>query len=148
MPRLVAAVDAEDDLIRRYVVWWYAYDSERHERRNQVVTAVDNKREFEFLITSLSAELQGRRAAGEAIDPREHYSGTVFEPGHLGRQKNKHLLKRAMKEAQKHGTPIPGALLELPSGAGVVRAEPLNGTEGDAEAPERHRRDVGGGTSA
>jgi hypothetical protein len=103
----MAAVDPDDDTIRRYVVWWYAHDPQRHERRNQVVTAVDNKREFMLLISSRNEDLQRRRAAGEAVDPREHYSGTVREPGHLRRQKKGHLLKNAMKEAQKHGTPNP-----------------------------------------
>lgn len=134
MQPVVGAVDLGNDLIRRYVVWWYAYDPERHQRRNQVVAAVDKKREFMRLINSLNEDLQRRRAAGESVDPREHYGGVVLEPGHLARAKNGHLLKSAMKRAQKYGTPIPEALFALPSDIGVLRAVRVDHTDGEAEA--------------
>jgi hypothetical protein len=60
-------VDADDDSIRRYVVWRYAYHPHRHQRRHQVVAAFDNEREFERLIDTLADELRRRRVAGDVV---------------------------------------------------------------------------------
>jgi hypothetical protein len=81
----VAVVDSNDDLIRRYVVRSYAYDPERHERRHQVVAAFDNEQELMALINARQEELERRRAAAEVLDPLEHYSGVVLEPGYRSR---------------------------------------------------------------
>jgi hypothetical protein len=78
----------EDDDRRRFVLRRYAFDPLRHERRHIVVAVVDDRREFETLFDRLNDELQRRRASSEAVDPREHISGHVMEPGHLLRSAN------------------------------------------------------------
>ena len=110
----------EDDDRRRFVVRRYAFDPLRHERRHTVVAVVDNRREFEQRIARLSDELQRRRASGEDVDPREHISGHVMEPGHLARSANGHLLRRAVE----HGV-LPARLqfLELPSNMSRLRGD-------------------------
>ena len=114
----MGTVDFDDDDIRRFVVRRYAYDPERRERRHCVVAVVDNRREFERLFDVLDDELQRRREAGEEVDPREHLSGIVMEPGYLQRQRNAHFLKRALK----HGVWSPAfAELDLPSSVGLFR---------------------------
>ena len=65
-------VNADDDDITHYVLYLYAYDPRRRERRHQVITAVDTEREFQELFDARVAELRQRRAAGDDIDPREH----------------------------------------------------------------------------
>jgi hypothetical protein len=92
----MAAVDPDDDEIQRYVVRRYAHDPQRHERRHQVVAAFDNEREFRRLLDRLAGDLQGRRDAGEPIDPLEHYTGLMLEPGYRRRQRDGHLLKKAI----------------------------------------------------
>jgi hypothetical protein len=116
----MAEVAYEDDDRRRFVLCRYAFDPLRHERRHIVVAVVDDQREFETLFSQLNDDLQGRRAAGEAIDPREHISGHVMEPGHLARSANGHLVRRAVE----HGV-FPASLvsLDLPSNIGVLRAD-------------------------
>jgi hypothetical protein len=117
----VAAVDPEDDDIRRYVVRRYAHDPERRERRHLVVAAFDNEREFVRLINKLHRDLQRRRAAGEAVDRSEHYSGVMLEPGYRRRQQNAHLVRRAIQ----HGATISDELLErldLPSNVAILRS--------------------------
>ncbi|MDT7550186.1 MAG: hypothetical protein QOE84_2580 [Actinomycetota bacterium] len=110
----------EDDDRRRFVLRRYAFDPLRHERRDTVVAVVDNRREFERLFNRLSEELQRRRAAGEDVDPREHISGIVMEPGHLARAANGHLVRRAVE----HGV-LPARLqsLELPSNIALLRSD-------------------------
>ena len=113
-------VDPDNDDIRRYVVRRYAYDLQRRERRHQVVAAFDNKREFQALFDEASAQLSRDRAAGNATDPREHYSGVVLEPGDRRRQQNGRLIRKAIARGVN-----PDALLddlELPSNVGILRA--------------------------
>jgi hypothetical protein len=113
-------VPYEDDDRWRFVLRRYAFDPLRHERRHSVVAVEDNRREFEKLFDRLGEELQRRRAAGEDVDPREHISGIVMEPGHLARSANGHLVRRAVE----HGV-LPARLqsLELPSNMAVFRAD-------------------------
>ena len=108
----MAAVDPDDDEIRRYVVHWYAYEPQRHERRHQVIAAVDNKREYRALLKDAETQLRRRRAAGEQIDACEHISGVIMEPGYRRLQQNARLLRRAVQ----HGADIDELLgqLELP----------------------------------
>jgi hypothetical protein len=116
----VATVDRDDDGIRRYVVRRYARDPQRHERRHQVVAAFDNKREFRRLLDRLARDLQHRRDAGEPIDAAEHYTGVLLEPGHVRRQRDGHLLKRAIA----HGVSLSDQQLErldLPSNMALLR---------------------------
>ncbi len=43
----MARVDPDDDSIRRFVIYRYAYDPVRRERRHQLVAAYDDVAEFE-----------------------------------------------------------------------------------------------------
>lgn len=112
-------VSYEEDDAQRFVVRHYAFDPLRHERRHIVVAVVDNRREFETICDRLNADLQRRRASGETVDPREHISGVVMEPGHLARSANGHLVRRAIARGV-----FPARLrsLELPRNMGVVQA--------------------------
>ena len=93
----MAAVDPADDSIQRYVVRYYRYDPDRHERRHVVVAAFDNQSEFEACLDATAAALRTRRAAGEDVDPREYISGLVYEPGYHRLQANAHMLRRALE---------------------------------------------------
>jgi hypothetical protein len=93
----VATVDPADDSIQRYVVRHYAHDPERHERRHQVVAALDNEGEFLRLLQWFNAQLERRRGAGDDIDLSEHYSGVMLEPGYRRRQQDGRVLKRLVR---------------------------------------------------
>jgi hypothetical protein len=117
----VARVDPEDDSILRYVVQHYRYDPERHERRKITVAAFDNEHEFEALLDEIEEDIRRRRKAGDDdVDPDEHASGVVHEPGYRRQQQNARLLTRALK----HGV-WPSNLDEddLPASVGIVRVE-------------------------
>ena len=117
----MAGVDPDDDSIERFIVRRYAYDPNRHERRHQVVAAFDNEGEFMALITTLGEELERRRAAGDAMDPREHVTGVRFEPGYRRRAAAGHLVIRAIH----HRVSLPDAVLdqlELPSNMSIIRS--------------------------
>ena len=116
---LVAALDYEDDSKRRFVVRRYTLDPVRRERRHVVVAVVSTQRDYERLIQQHSDDLRRRWASGEDVDPQEHISGLVMEPGHLGRARNGHLARRAIE----HGV-WPAAMnsLELPRNMAVVRS--------------------------
>ncbi|MFC8501745.1 hypothetical protein ACFUC1_05265 [Pedococcus sp. NPDC057267] len=92
----MARVDVEDDSIRRFVVRHYRYDPVRHERRHVVVAAFDNEAEFLASMESIRDDIERRRTAGELIDPNEHASGTVYEPGDRRRAATGHLIRRMM----------------------------------------------------
>ena len=80
----------------------------------------DNEPEFLASIERVRAEIGQRQERGQRVDPREHASGVVHEPGYLRRAAIGHLLSRAVK----HG--VPGLRfedLELPSNMCVFRAE-------------------------
>jgi hypothetical protein len=116
----VARVDPGDDSIKRFIARHYRYDPQRRERRHMVVEAFDNERELWACMEGVQAEITRRREAGELVDPGEHASGVVYEPGYLRRAANGHLVKRAIK----HG--VAGRWieeLELPSNMSVARAE-------------------------
>jgi hypothetical protein len=117
---LVARVDPDDDNLRRYVVHHYRYDPVRHERRHVVVAAFDSRREFSACLDAVSEEIRRRRAAGGHVDPSEHVSGIVYEPGSRRRAANGRLVMRALS----HGV-APGPWmdeLELPSNMAVFGA--------------------------
>ena len=118
----MASVDPGDYGIQRYVVRRYAHDPLRHERRHQVVSAFDNKQEFRQLLDRLAGDLKRRRDVGESIDPLEHYTGVMLEPGYLRRQRDGHLLKKAIH----HRVSISEEMIErldLPSNMALLRAE-------------------------
>jgi hypothetical protein len=116
MPR----VDPEDDSVERFIVRHYRYDPRRRERRHVVVAAFDNEEEYGACMATVEAEIKARRDRGEPVDPGEHASGMVHEPGYLRRAANGHLLSRAVRRGAA-GSWI--GLLELPSNMSVIRAE-------------------------
>ena len=95
----VAEVDPSDDTRRRFIVWHYAYDPERNERRNIVVTAFDDATEFEAYVDRASSELR-RRQRQEGVDAREHFGGVVKEAGDDARN----VLSRELKWKFRRGT--------------------------------------------
>lgn len=114
----MALVDPEDDSITRFVVMHYRHDPERHERRHVAVAAYDNEIEYEWALDTLSAEIKRARASGEDVDPQEHASGKILQPGHRARAQNGRLVQRAIE----HGVAPPEiALADLPPGMGVVQ---------------------------
>jgi hypothetical protein len=117
----VVAVDPDDDTIRRYVVRHYRYDPDRHERRHVIVAAFDNKFEWDACMDATEAALRAGWDTSEAVDPREHVSGTVYEPGYRRLQQNGRLLRRAAE----HGVwPLNRQDLELPANVGIVQVGP------------------------
>jgi hypothetical protein len=116
----VARVDPGDDDIKRFIVRHYRYDPQRRERRHVVVAAFDNVQEYRACMEGVRDQIKARRERGEPVDPGEHASGTVHEPGYLRRAANGHLVRRAIRHGAT-GSWI--AQLELPSNMSVVRAE-------------------------
>jgi hypothetical protein len=116
----VARVDPEDDNIRRFIARHYRYDPARREQRHVLVAAFDNEPEFLASIERVRTEIGQRRERGERVDPREHASGVVHEPGYLRRAANGHLLSRAFKHGVS-GLRFEG--LELPSNMSVFRVQ-------------------------
>jgi hypothetical protein len=85
-----------------------------------VVAAFDSRREFSACLDAVSEEMRRRRAAGGHVDPSEHVSGIVYEPGSRRRAANGRLVMRALS----HGI-APGPWmdeLELPSNMAVFGA--------------------------
>ena len=116
----MAQVDPDDDTIKRFIVYHYRYDPERRQRRNVVVAAFDSEVEVRACMREVGAEIERRREAGEEVDPREHVSGSIYEPGSRHRAANGHLIARALS----HGV-SPRSLqgLEWPSNMTVLGAE-------------------------
>jgi hypothetical protein len=115
----VARVDPDDESLRRYVVRHCRYDPERRERRRVVVAAFNSRREFNACINAVSEEIDRRAASGEQVDPGEHVSGTVHEPGSRQRAANGRLVAGALR----HGV-APGPWmdeLEMPANMAVFR---------------------------
>jgi hypothetical protein len=114
----VARVDPEDDDVRRFIVRHYRYDPQRRERRHVVVGAFDNEPEYRACMEGVQAEINRRRDSGGPVEPGEHVSGTVHEPGYMRRAANGRLLIRAIRR---------GAVgpwideLELPSSVAFIR---------------------------
>jgi hypothetical protein len=120
MLQSVARVDPEDDDIRRFVVRHYRYDPDRHERRHVIVAAFDNEREYRACMERAVAEIRARRERGEPVEPTEHVTGEVQEPGYRRKQQNARLVERAMR----HGVRPPELEnLEMPSNVAFLQAE-------------------------
>jgi hypothetical protein len=114
----VAAVDPDDDTVARYVVAHYRYDPDRRERRHVVVAAFDNPEEFHTDIHARTEQLRARRESGEDVDRLERITGRTYAAGYRRRQRDAHLLKRAIE----HGVaPVPNDL-DLPPNVSAVRA--------------------------
>ena len=87
---MVAAVDPDDDSIDRWVVYRYAFDPDRRERRNRVVASFDNEAEFLDLIARLRDEVRTSIADGR-IDPKEHVSSQHLAAGYRCAQQARRL---------------------------------------------------------
>jgi hypothetical protein len=84
-----------------------------------VVAAFGNEPEFRARMASVHAEIGHRQERDEPVDPCEHVSGVVHEPGYLRRAGNGHLATRAIR----HGAAWSWIEeLELSSNMGVGRA--------------------------
>jgi hypothetical protein len=81
--------------------------------------AFDNEPEYQACAAARE-EIERRRGDGGPVDPREHVSGVVQEPGCRRRAANGRLVWRAIA----HGV-APGRLdgLDLPGNVSFVRAE-------------------------
>jgi len=118
--RPVARVDPQDDDVLRFIVQHYRYDPERHERRHVLVAAFDNEQEFLTCINTVRAQIEGSKSRGEPVDPREHASGALLEPGYRRRAANGHLVMRALRHGVRPGPWLDE--LELPSNVSVESA--------------------------
>lgn len=116
----MARVDPDDDARRRYIVRHYRYDPERHERRYVVVAAFDSPKEYERCLRAVSEEIDRRKETGEHFDPREHASGTVYEPGSRRQAADGRLVMRALRHGVAPGPWMDG--LEMPSNIAVLTA--------------------------
>lgn len=123
----MAEVSADDDSIRRFVIWHYRYDPDRNERRNVVVAAFDDEDEFKERIDMLAAELRARRASVNPPDPHERISGVQLEPGHRQRQRNAQLVRRAIEHRV-----APRALLDLPMPSNMALGFAFTNYEGES----------------
>ena len=85
-----------------------------------MVAAFDNEHECRSCMDSVRDEIKARRDRGEPVDPGEHASGVVHEPGYLRRAANGCLLRRAIRHGAA-GSWV--GQLELPSSMAVARAE-------------------------
>jgi hypothetical protein len=128
----MADVDPEDDSIRRFIVWHYRFDPQRHERRNVLVAAFDNEREMWARMEDIAAAIRQRLEAGDEAARRERTSGSGYEPGYLRKAAFGHLVSRAMR----HGV-FPHQLSEneLASNMTVSRKEPPS-TDDDQRAAQ------------
>jgi hypothetical protein len=116
----MASVDPDDDTISRFVVSHYRFDPERRERRHVVVAAFDNEREFISRIEAEATAIDNRRMQGENVDPTEHASGIVLEPGYHRRAENGHHIRRAIE----HGvSPRESDYADLPHSIAVARSD-------------------------
>jgi hypothetical protein len=114
----MAQVDPQDDSTQRFIVWHYAYDPARRERRNQVVAAFDNYAEFEQYIGRANAELRIRQSQ-HGVDPKEHFGGVVKPPGHDA-------AKRTRREAMwrlRQGTATEQDIADLGSAVSISRLQ-------------------------
>ena len=85
----MARVDPDDDSLTRYVVSYYRYDPERHERRHVVEAAFDNAEEMHAWMDE-GATARAREAAG-CRESVEHYTGLYLEAGYYQRVRQQRL---------------------------------------------------------
>jgi hypothetical protein len=58
----------------------------------------------------------------EDVDPAEHITGQAYEPGYRRRQRNAHLLRRAME----HGCALTDPRIESPTDVSFISARRLS----------------------
>ena len=98
----MAAVDPDDDTIRRFVVQHHRFDPERRQHRRVAVAAFDNRNEFEAAIDQLAGDIERRRRSGEPVDSREFATGTEYSPG----QRDEVAYGRFLQRAFAHGVDV------------------------------------------
>lgn len=96
----MAQVDPDDDCIERWVIWHFRYDPSRRERRNVVVAAFDNEREWRELLNSLTEALIQAKAGG-AAEAAEHLGGAVKPPGYAVRMSEQRVPPRGKKHRER-----------------------------------------------
>jgi hypothetical protein len=77
----VVKVDPTDDTIDRWIVLWYRFDPERHERRHTIVAAFDNAVEMGAEMSRLTHQLRDRKRTGMSEDV-EWISGVHHHVGY------------------------------------------------------------------
>lgn len=92
----MAEVDRNDDFIGRWVIHHYRFDPARRERRNVVVAAYDNEREFQTEFERHAQMIRNEIAAGTRSS-RENLSGVILEPGYLAASARGHKVRRAIE---------------------------------------------------
>ena len=70
----------------RWVLWWYRYDDERHQRRNTVVSGFTERAEFEQRMAEVAALLTRLKAEGTA-ESVERLSGVFHPAGYRAEQR-------------------------------------------------------------
>jgi hypothetical protein len=133
----VGEVDSEDDAIWRWVIHHYRFDPERGERRNVVVAAYDNEREFEMEFERYNQRVRSEINAG-ARSEFEHVSGVTRHPGYHAEQARAHLVRHAIEHGVDPRPRLQGG--KLPSNVSIasfssdVADQPSSC--GDTEVPE------------
>lgn len=94
----MSAVDPYDDSLRRWVLEHYRFDPRRRQRRNVVVAAYDDQREFESAMKDYDIGIRAEIEAGER-DSQERVSGVLWDQGHHAAQ----ALGRLVRDAVRHG---------------------------------------------
>ena len=74
-------VDPTDDTIDRWIVQWYRFDPERHERRHTIVATFDNAAEMEAEVWRLTRQIRDRKRARMSEDV-EWISGVRHHVGY------------------------------------------------------------------
>jgi hypothetical protein len=98
----VAEVDSEDDTIWRWVIHHYRFDPARRQRRNVVVAAYDNEREFQTELERHTQMLRNEIVA-RTRSSHENLSGVVLEPGYLAASARGHNVRRALEHGVNPG---------------------------------------------
>jgi hypothetical protein len=94
-------VDSADDSIKRYVIYVHTYDPERRERRPVEVACFDDEAEAMRHFGDAHTSVMSRRARGE-VDPRDHVTMTIKEPGVDERNRQRRIeWKRLRRRSQK-----------------------------------------------